>query len=482
VRDGAPSRGGIDHRGECGGGGEHLRPRAVAEVAFGQGRQARRRAIHRGVEEGRDELDRLERLALVLELVRQVVESATGEGGSVVRVAREHQRAREQEGGSAALVGVVEQVVGLAEVLQGQRRVGVGPGGPELEQDRAAPLVRRRLLERAREVGDRAVGGAAPGRRAGGLLKHIDDPLVAAARHREQVGRHLVGGRPRPAQLGGRAGVHQLTVRRGELLVDGVAHQRVHEADRRLGMEDLGAAERGGGLRHLLLVQLRQRGHGREIRVVAEHRHRAHDVHRLVREPRQAQQHRSRHRPRSDVGHDVHVRRVRLHVVGRKRGEQLAEEQRVAAGDLRAGGAEALVRVVAQPGPDHLGDRRSAQRPRPHRTGSRVVADLGDQGRIGAGVGAPKRRAHERGHVLEAAYEVGGEAERGAVAPLEVIDREHERAIRGDVRGEPIKAVKSGEGGIRADAVRAQLDRLEDRSRRLGRTRKPTLTDLLVGE
>ena len=173
---------------------------------------------------------------------------------------------------------------------------------------------------------------------------------------------HLVGLGAGVAQHRGGTRVHQLALTSRQLLVDGLAHQRVHEPERRPGAEDLRPGEHPARVGHLLLRQLGQLRHGRQVCALAEHGHGAGHAHGLIGEAREPQQHRARHGARPDVRHHVHVRGVGLHAVRLERAEQLPQQQRVPAGHPRAGGAEALVCLGAEPRAHQLGDRRAAQR------------------------------------------------------------------------------------------------------------------------
>ena len=109
-------------------------------------------------------------------------------------------------------------------------------------------------------------------------------------------------------------------------------------------------------------------------------------------------------------------------------------------------------------------------------------ADLGDQRGVRAGVGAPQRRADQDGHVLEPPDEVGEEAERWTVAPVQVVDRQEERPIRRGVGREPVEAVEGGEDGVRRDGWRVENGRTEDRLGGGGGAGEPALADLLVAQ
>ena len=83
--------------------------------------------------------------------------------------------------------------------------------------------------------------------------------------------------------------------------------------------------------------------------------------------------------------------------------------------------------------------------------------------------GSPVRSvaADEHGRAVEPPGEVGEEAQRRPVAPVQVVDGEQQRPFRGEVEREPVEAVQGGErrGGL---AVARALDREQRRGARRG--------------
>ena len=176
------------------------------------------------------------------------------------------------------------------------------------------------------------------------------------------MSRHLLVGSPRSGKQLGRALVLKLALRLRHFVVDGCAHQRVHEGERALGLEDLRSRQRRRPRAGGSFVEARQRGHCGNVRAVAEHRRRPRHPYGLLRKPSQSGEHRPRHRPRSEVGDQVHVRCVRAHPLGIQRLQELVEEQRISAGGGMAGGREPLVRVCAEPFTNEIRCGERAQR------------------------------------------------------------------------------------------------------------------------
>jgi hypothetical protein len=78
--------------------------------------------------------------------------------------------------------------------------------------------------------------------------------------------------------------------------------ERVHEPDLRLLTQDVRAHQRFDARDASLLVDARERRDQRQSRAVAEHRHCASDGERVTAQSRRPHQHRTRYRPRADVG------------------------------------------------------------------------------------------------------------------------------------------------------------------------------------
>jgi hypothetical protein len=183
--------------------------------------------------------------------------------------------------------------------------------GPERQQHRRSPLGRGRLLQRPPPERDGRVRGPAPHRRARGRLQALDHPGRAAPGRLEQLRGHLLVRRASVPQHDRRSLVQQAPLARRELVVDRVAHERVHEAQRRVGTQDLGPRQLAGGSRHRRLGQGGQGGHGRHLRAIAEHADRARDGDRVPGQPLQSQEHGAGGGPGTYCPHHLHLSRLR---------------------------------------------------------------------------------------------------------------------------------------------------------------------------
>jgi hypothetical protein len=194
-------------------------------------------------------------------------------------------------------------------------------------------------------------------------------------------------------------------------VVDGVADERVHEAERRLGAQDLRAHQRARRAGHRVLAHAGQRRDDRQLGALPEHAHRARDLRRLAGQPREPEKDGARDRPRADRADGVDALGGGRDALGLERAQELAQQQRVAAGRLVACGAERGVGLLAQLRAHERGDRVGAERAGMERVHGRVVDDLREQRRVRAGLARAQRGRRERRDAVEPAREVGEEAQ-----------------------------------------------------------------------
>lgn len=286
-------------------------------------------------------------------------------------------------------------------------------------------------------------------------MQHARHLGIPSGRNREQVRGHLLGGRPGIHQHSRRASVLEFAITRREIPIDRVADERMHEAQRRLGAQDLGASEGASRRRHVGLVEAGERSDGRDVGGVTEDGDGLGDPNGRVGQAGQAQQHRAGERAGPDLAHRRGAGSRGVDAVGGQRRQELAEEQRVAAGHLVAGGGERGVGIRAETVAHQVGRRGRGQRGRPQHGRRRVLHDLGEQPLVGARLVRADRRDHEHRRPLEPVREIGEEAQRRRVGPVQVVDGKDERAVCGQVERQPVEAVEHREapglvvGGLR---------------------------------
>ena len=419
----------------------------------GQHRQVGRRA---DAEPAHDHLEREQAAALVGELVGQIRGRAAGERGGLVGPVGEDQRVDERVRHQRPHAGIGERLVRLLEVLDGGRALGQHLGETELGQQLGPPGGRRGLLQRPPQDRDAALRRPAPDGHARGVAQLPGDPLLPAARRPQQVRRHVLGRRARLAQHARGVLVLELALAQRQLLVDGVAHERVDEAQRRFRPQDLGPRERAGGVGHARLVEPGQGGDGGQRGALGQDGDRAGDGDRVRRQPREPDDHRARDRARADLEHHAGVRGVGPHAVGLERGQQLAQIERVAARRRVAGSAKGLLGLRPEPLAHERAHGVGAQRDGADRDRGRVVGDLAQQRHVGPGLVRAHGGGHEDRLVLEPARKVGEKAQRRPVAPVQVVDRQQQRPLGGQVERDPVQAVQRREGHVALALQRAE--------------------------
>ena len=177
--------------------------------------------------------------------------------------------------------------------------------------------------------------------------------------------------------------------------------------------------------------------------------------------------------PRADPLDGADLARQRPHVLLGERREQLAQQQRVAAGGLDAGGRERGVRLRAEAIRDQQRHARLAQWPRydAQRIGAR--RELGHEHRVDAGLAAAQAQREHDPRAGEPAADVGEVPQRRRVAPVEIVDDKQQPPVLGEVDGQPVETVERRERAVARSRARRR-DSLEDgRGRRGGAGQQP---------
>jgi hypothetical protein len=219
----------------------------------------------------------------------------------------------------------------------------------------------------------------------------------------------------------------------------------VDEPERLVGTQDLRLGQPIRGLGDPRLIEAGELGDDGQPGVLAQHRHGPRHLDRLVAHAGKAQQHGARYRPRPDLAHQVSVARVGRHPVGGQGRHQLAEQERVAARGLVAGGAEGGFGAASEPLAHEIAHALLRQRAGPQPLGGGVSDELSQQGGVGSRLAGAQGHGEQDRRALEAPGEVGEEAQRRAVAPVDVVDGQEQGPARGQVQGDPVEAVQSGE-------------------------------------
>ena len=270
-RTGLLGRAAADRELERGQAGQRARSGAGAARPVAVRVQARQLGRVDHAEEDADQLDRLQPVAQILRVRRQLRGGAHGQLDRLAGGADEEQDPAEPGGGLTARDGVRQAVVGLAQVLDRRRAADVLRGLAELERERGALIGRRRLGLRALEVVI--------------ALSGVPRSTAIAAASRSRSTTHGVAARRR-----GESWAAIRSARRSELVSSAPrAHARARAARRRARHRPrrapagarTRAARRGAGSRRATSASIRlgrrrlvdpgQRGDRRQAGLLAQH-------------------------------------------------------------------------------------------------------------------------------------------------------------------------------------------------------------------
>ena len=170
--------------------------------------------------------------------------------------------------------------------------------------------------------------------------------------------------------------------------------------------------------------------------------------------------------PRTDPLDGADLARQRPHVLLGERREQLAQQQRVAAGGLDAGGRERGVRLRAEAIRDQQRHARLAQWPRhdAQRIGAR--RELGHEHRVDAGLAAAQAQREHDPRAGEPAADVCEVPQRRRVAPVEIVDDKQQPPVLGEVDGQPVETVERRERAVARSRARRRHGLEDGRGRR----------------
>ena len=149
--------------------------------------------------------------------------------------------------------------------------------------------------------------------------------------------------------------------------------------------------------------------------------------------------------------------RVGRHGFGLQRPQELVEQERVALRRGVAGLGERRLDPVAEPLASNRRHRVEAELPRGQDVSARVARELREQRLAVSGLGGTRAAHHEHRDAFEPVQDVGEVAERRAIAPVQIVDREKQRRFRAEVHGQPVEAVQGGEAPVTGGIVLRRL-------------------------
>ena len=204
---------------------------------------------------------------------------------------------------------------------------------------------------------------------------------------------------------------------------------------------------------------------------VAEDRGRAQKGKRLGRQAREAKPDHARNALPSDFQQMRDVLGGRRGSLPCNRVEHRADEERIPAGRRFEGGAEGFVRLQTVQLPREQSDRGTAKRLGTNRGGLRIGDQLCNERRVAPlSLRRPGAGRDEQRDSLEPSRQVEQPAQRGRVRPMQVVDYEQRRLVKGHVGSEPVQAVEDREGALRgrllgSGELRGAEERFHERGR-----------------
>jgi hypothetical protein len=214
----------------------------------------------------------------------------------------------------------------------------------------------------------------------------------------------------------------------------------VGELELARGIEDAGGAQRVGADGRVLHAEP---GEGRDVpeRTTAEDRKRRGEPAGRRVQARDPERERAGDGLGPERRHQVGGVIVGICALGRERADEGVQEEWIAARSGVARSAEALGRLGAELAANDACRRKPAESARADgiAAGGREVRHQLVVRRRLAGADGDE---DERGQAVEALDEMAEEAQRRAVGPVAVVDGEHERRFRGEVRRQPVEAVQ----------------------------------------
>ena len=253
--------------------------------------------------------------------------------------------------------------------------------------------------------------------------------------------------------------------------MDGGAQQRMREPDRVVVPQQVRADELVPGAVGRVDGDRGERRRERQ-RGVLEHRDGERERLCVGRHRAEPAQHRSPERPRGGRRRRGEGAGVRAPSLIRERGQQLADLERVAPGELEAPQAEGVVGIPAAAA-DERADGRGPER-RGRQDPQRRIGRQGREQPAGPRLARPDRDDDRDRLVRDAADEIGQQPQGGLVGPVRVVDEHHGGCALRDAQHDPVQRMQDCEPG-RVRRARRGVPGIHDGAGGRGRTGEEVL-------
>ena len=239
------------------------------------------------------------------------------------------------------------------------------------------------------------------------------------------------------------------------------ADDRVHEVERAAVGQDPARAQRVGGLGGLAVVELRDRRGVPDEGAVPQDRGRADEPPGRLGEAGKACPNRRDHAVGRRAQHVGGACRAGL----AQRARQLAQEERVAAGQRMAAAAERR-HGLGDDAADELRRGAVAERVEPQQRGRTGLGQQLGHGGAARLAGRPRGDHEHHRFAADPPGQVREEPQRRRVGPVRVVDEQRQRLLPGEIGGEAIEPVQHGERPLRPERQRVGLRRRDVEQRR----------------
>ncbi len=258
----------------------------------------------------------------------------------------------------------------------------------------------------------------------------------------DRLGFGVLGGQQRRGR-----GVQTGATASADRPVDSPAQQGMHEARRGALVEDPVAHQRLGRLRRAVEVEAGQRGRLAQLSAVAEDRERVGDGARLGLLPAQTRQHVAFDPRRVQRVEGGGARGIRRGSPTSQLPEQLGDRERVAGRDASRGLGERRIRGRAEGVLDQHRERLRRQRPQLERDHRGHGGEPRQQ--LGPGLRRPRGEHDQDRQILDPPAQVGQPLERRGIRPVEVVDGQQHGAMRREAREHPVEPVQHRQRTLR---------------------------------
>ena len=364
------------------------------------------------------------------------------------------------------------ELVRFPQVTERAGQAGAQLGHPELEQD-IRPLLRiGRLGQGAFEIRPGDVGRALVARLLRGFAQGCDDRAACPRLDIQQVRGNPLSGRTAVAEQFRRSLVAAFALGVAQVGVHGRAENRVRKRKRASSAKDVRTDQLGRGRNGCIRIQSGEGSDKLRVGLLTQDRYGPGEGLGLGAEATNTLKDEAGKRLGSELADAFGCARSRFDLLLEHGVHQLVEQERIAGARRVHRLHELLGGIGSEPLTEELRDGVEAERSRANDRRERLRLERVEYGRVGAGLSRPGADRHCHRQPFESAGEIGEEAQRRRVAPVDVVHGEQHGPLFGEVGGQPEETVERGLRGVlpgsEPTAGLAELEERRGETRRAG--------------